>query len=284
MSCPSLLFSIFTAFLHRIQLGPSDNLFKLKSIFSKFNKMSLETLPAHVGYRFTNTLHHDIYPATDPTKTDLSQPSKVVLITGASRGIGRTIALKYAECQVGCLVICARTTSSLDSLELSIKKLSSTTKVCKLTLDVSNDSQVLAAAEKVKNEEGRLDILVNNAGFCSPWVPITEGNTEEYLKTWAVNMKGPYLMLNAFLPLMLETAKTHETVDIINIASIGAHYAASGASAYNTSKFALLRLSECVETEYAEKGVNCFSVHPGGVPTELSNSIEVIKPCKLFSK
>ena len=77
--------------------------------------------PAHSGANFTSTLHDDIYPATDPTKSDLSQPSKVVLITGSGRGIGRSIALRYAECQVACIIICSRTMSELDEVESSIR-------------------------------------------------------------------------------------------------------------------------------------------------------------------
>ncbi|KAH6675084.1 putative oxidoreductase ucpA [Halenospora varia] len=233
--------------------------------------------PPHWGYNFTNTLHNDIYSSTDPTKTNLSQPSKVVLITGAGRGIGRSIALRYAESGVACIIICARTVSELDEVEKSIKKLNSGVEVRKLPLDITNESQVLAAAEIVKKEKGRLDILVNNAGVSAPWVPITESNPEEYWHTWTVHIKGTYLMLHAFLPLMVETTKVSRTVDVINMTSIGAHTVFNGASTYQTSKFALLRLGEFVEAEYAAKGVNCFSVHPGGVLTKMSKDIEVIR-------
>lgn len=239
------------------------------------------SLPAHVGYTFTNTLHNDIYPSTDPSKSDLSQPSKVVLITGAGRGIGRSIALRYAESGVACIIICARTASELDEVESSIKKLNSDVKIRKFSLDITNESQVLTVAEIVKKEEKRLDILINNAGTSSPWVPITEGNTEDYWQTWVVHIKGTYLMLNAFLPLMVQTAADCGSVDVINVSSIGAHVTIPGASAYQTSKLALLRLSEFVELEYGAKGVNCFSVHPGGVLTEMSKNVEVIRHSKL---
>jgi NAD(P)-dependent dehydrogenase (short-subunit alcohol dehydrogenase family) len=238
------------------------------------------SLPSHWGVNFTETLHNDINPSTDPTKSDLSQPSKVVLITGAGRGIGRSIALRYAESGVACIIICARTASELDEVENSIKKLDTTVKVRKLPLDVTNESQVLAAAETVKEEEGRLDILINNAGFSPPWVSITESNPEDYWQTWAVHIKGTYLMLHAFLPLMVATATISGAVDVINVNSIGAHVTLHGASAYQTSKFALLRLTEFVEIEYAAKGVNCFSVHPGGVLTEMSKNVEAIKHSK----
>ena len=236
--------------------------------------------PAHSGANFTFTLHDDIYPATDPTKSDLSQLSKVVLITGSGRGIGRSIALRYAECQVACIIICSRTISELDEVESSIRKLNSTVKVHKLTVDVTNNSQVLAAIETVKKEEGRLDILVNNAGATSLWVPLADGEPEDYWKTWEINMKGTYLMLHASLPLMVETAKAHGTVNIVITTSIGALVRIPGASAYQISKLALLRLGEFVVDEYGDKGVNCFSVHPGAVLTDMAKDIDAIRPCK----
>jgi NAD(P)-dependent dehydrogenase (short-subunit alcohol dehydrogenase family) len=242
----------------------------------------MSTKPAHLGLTFTNTIHHDIYPSTNPTKCDLSQPSIVVFITGAGRGIGRSIALRYADSGVACIILCARTASELDEVESSIKELNETVKVRKIPLDITNEEQVLAAAEAVGKEEGRLDVLVNNAGVSESWVPITEGRTEDYWQTWVVHIKGTYLMLNAFLPLMVKTAAISGTVNVINMTSIGAHMTFPGASAYQTSKFALLRLSEFVETEYAHKGVNCFSVHPGGVLTEMTKQIEVIRPGKLI--
>lgn len=89
-------------------------------------------------------------------------------------------------------------------------------------------------------------------------------------------------MLNAFLPLMVETAAVNGTVDVVNVTAIGAHMTIYGASAYQASKFALLRLSEFVETEHAAKCINCFSVHPGGVLTELTKGVEAIRPSKFI--
>jgi NAD(P)-dependent dehydrogenase (short-subunit alcohol dehydrogenase family) len=225
--------------------------------------------PAHSGVNFTQTLHNDIYPLIDPTKSDLSQPGKIVLITGSGRGIGRSIALRFAECAVACIILCARTTSELNEVEQSIKKINADVKVCKYTVDLTQENEVVALAEKVKNE-GRLDILVNNAGMTNMWDSITEGDTKMYLKTWDLHIKGTYLMLKFLLPLMVETAKNHNvTVDVINTTSGSAHFILPGASAYSGSKFALMRLSEFVVVEYGDQGVNCLSLHPGGVPTQI---------------
>lgn len=226
--------------------------------------------PAHSGYNFTQTIHNDIYPAIDPTQSDLSQPEKVVLITGSGRGIGRAIAFRFAESGVACIILCARTASDLDEVEQNIKNINPVVKVCKYVVDITDEGTVLAVAEAVREEEGRLDALINNAGMSNDWDTITVGDTKMYLKTWDLHIKGTYLMLKSFLPLLLETAKNQNVaVDIINTSTIAAHFTIPGASAYQASKFALIRLSEFVVAEYGEQGVNCLSLHPGSVATEI---------------
>ena len=238
-------------------------------------------MPPHSGYNFTKTLHNDIYAAIDPIKSDLSQPSKVVLITGAGRGIGRSIALGYAESGVACIIICARTSSELDAVEKEINKISSSIRARKFALDIADEKNVIALAKTVREEEGRLDVLVNNAGTSAPWTPIAESDAIAYWQTFNVNFNGTYLMLKSFLPLLVETAKKeNRIVDVVNMSSIGANITFPGASAYQVSKLAVSRLTEFVALEYGQRGVNCVAMHPGGVLTELSKDNLAIRDCK----
>ncbi|KAL2075197.1 hypothetical protein VTL71DRAFT_139 [Oculimacula yallundae] len=240
--------------------------------------------PPHTGFNFVDTIHNDIYHAIDPTKADLSQPSKVVLVTGAGRGIGRSIALRYAESGVAHIVICARTASELDSVEQAIESTNPAVKVTKFSLDITNEKDVAAAAESVKKDIGRLDVLVNNAGISEPWTPIADSNIDDWWRTWTVSVKGTYVMLKYFLPLLEQTASQKSvTVDVVNISSIGAHIIVPGASAYQTSRLALLRLTEFVDVEYGAKGVNCVAVHPGGVVTDLSRNVKEIQAALIDS-
>jgi NAD(P)-dependent dehydrogenase (short-subunit alcohol dehydrogenase family) len=159
-------------------------------------------------------------------------------------------------------------------VEQAIKKLSSHIRVHKFSLDITDEAKVLTVAEAVKKEEGRPDILINNAGTGDPWKPITEGIADDYWRTMTVNLKGPYLLMKSFLPLMVETAKTTGTiVDVVNISSIGATVVIPGASSYQISKLAVTRLTEFVQVEYGAQGVNCVAVHPGGVLTDLSKNM-----------
>jgi NAD(P)-dependent dehydrogenase (short-subunit alcohol dehydrogenase family) len=239
-------------------------------------------LPLYAAYAFTGVenIRNDLYPAISVQKTpSLAQPGKVVLITGAGRGLGRAMALQYAYAGVAALIICARTASQLDEVEGAIKEINSSIKVYKYSLDVTNEDGVKKCAAEITEKEGRLDVLINNAGASAPWVPIAESDPKSWAQCMQINVLGPFLFVHAFLPLLVATAEKHKTVvDVINISSIGGLMIAPGASAYSMSKMALNRLSEC-----ADKGVNCVSVHPGGVDTNLSQQEEeILKPCESF--
>ncbi|KAF2683406.1 NAD(P)-binding protein [Lentithecium fluviatile CBS 122367] len=238
--------------------------------------------PGITGYDFPGleNLHNDIYPSISAAQThSLKQPGKVVLITGASRGIGRAIALQYAHADVSCLIISGRSSSTLAEVEQDIRKINAGTRVLKFAVNVTDSTAVHACAEEVTKKEGRLDILINNAGGTDPWKHLTEAKPSDWWSTLEINLKGPYLFLHAFLPLLVATAEKYKVVtDVINMSSIGALMIHAGASSYGISKLALLRLSEFVEAEYGGSRVNVVSLHPGGVLTELGSSEESIRP------
>lgn len=122
------------------------------------------------------------------------------------------------------LIICARTASELDSVEQAISSINPNVNVTKFSLDITDEAQVTAAAGHVVNEIGRLDVLVNNAGTTEPWKAIADSSIDDYWRTWTVSIKGTYVMLRTFLPILEKTAKQEKTtVDVINISSIGAH-------------------------------------------------------------
>ncbi|KAF3040178.1 hypothetical protein E8E11_005221 [Didymella keratinophila] len=221
--------------------------------------------PPDAGFDFVglNNLHNDIYPAIDVTKTsDLQQSGKVVLITGAGRGIGRSMAIQYAHAKVSTIIICARTGSELDEVAARISEANSSVAVVKETLNVTDGAAVKKLAQRITDDFGRLDILINNAGLSRPWEPVGETDPEDYWQVLEVNLHGPLLLTHAFLPLLVKTAETEKThVNIINVTSIGA----------------VTRLSEFVGVEYGKKGVNVVGIHPGGVVTKLANEIKEIR-------
>ncbi|CCF35702.1 short-chain dehydrogenase [Colletotrichum higginsianum] len=221
---------------------------------------------------FTGDLiHHDTYPDIDPvTVSDCT--GKAVLVTGASKGLGRAIAIGYAEAGASMIAVAARSDVSStvrDVLQAAEKAGRAEPTVLALEMDVSSTPSVKAAAERLTAKWGRLDILINNAGYMAPFQLLLETDEDEYMKAWDVNYWGTYRVTKAFLPLMLKGGdKT-----IVNMSSVAAHFMGAGGGAYHISKFALIRFTEFVQDEYADQGVLAFSIHPGGVPTELSSNL-----------
>ncbi|KAF2281042.1 NAD(P)-binding protein [Westerdykella ornata] len=240
------------------------------------------SLPSESITAFTGPehAHHDIYPSISASHTpSLRQPGKVVLITGAGRGCGRAMALQYAHAGVAGIILVSRTLPQLEEVESQIRSISPETKVSKHVVDVTNAQSVFDCAKAVEQDfGGRLDVLVNNAGTIYALAPLRDTKPEEWWHTYEVNIKGPYLFLKAFLPLLSGTAEKFKTLThVVNISSIGALSINPGGTAYFTSKLALLRLTELVELEEGAKGVVSVAVHPGGVATELTLPFENLK-------
>lgn len=209
---------------------------------------------------FTATVHHDTYPFIANANHD----ARTVLITGASRGIGRATAIAYARSGAGTLLLAAR--SDLDEITGEIASLYPTVRVITLSLDVTSEESVDAAVAAAVRHVSSIDILINNAGYLEEPNLVKDSNRKDWWRTWEVNIKGTYLVAQAFLDLVLASkAKT-----IINVSSKGGLYTRTGASAYGTSKAALLRFTEFLDAEYAEQGLLAFAIHPGSVTTDLA--------------
>ena len=136
----------------------------------------------------------------------------------------------------------------------------------KLKLDVTDQGSVANAAVETEEAFGKLDILINNAGYLSEFVQIGLDNSDDWWMNWEVNIRGVYLVTKSFLPLMLKGGEK----TIVNLTSIGGHLVAPGGSGYQTSKFAVMRLSEHLNVDYGQQGLLAYSIHPGGVLTELA--------------
>lgn len=206
---------------------------------------------------------HDTYAFVDPTKQNLA--GKHVLITGASKGIGRATAISYAKAGATGIAVAAR--SDLSSLVTELEQAATSAgrrapKVVSVSMDVASEQSVRAAATKVHSGLGHLDIVIINAGVAEKFKPILEQDAEDWWSTWQTNMLGPFLTLKFFTPILIASPNDDRT--IIALSSIGAHLTAHGASGYQCGKLALLRLMEFVNAEYGNQGVLAYAVHPGG--------------------
>lgn len=222
------------------------------------------------GADFTPTIHSDTYDYIKPEQFDLS--GRAVVVTGASKGIGRGTALSFAKAGASFIGIGAR--SSLDTLKSDIEAVAREAhkpvpKVIALQLDVADNASVESAAKEIESAFGRLDILVNNAGYLEPFVQLTESNPEEWKRSYEVNVFGVYHMTRAFLPLLLKTPDGLK--EILNLSSIGANVVMPGGSGYQPGKLAVARFSEFTSAEYPE--ILAYSIHPGGVLTDLAKAM-----------
>ena len=230
------------------------------------------------GANFTPTIHSDTYPAISSTSQS-NLTGKSVFISGASRGIGRATALSYAR--AGAAQIAVAAPSGLEAIEQEIvaaaasaTNRNSPLQVLVLTLDVLEHASVKAAAQQTDHAfGGKLDVLVNNAGYLEEGLPIAESDPEDYWRTWEINYRGLYWMTKAFLPLLLRSDNEAGLKTMVNLSSMGALSLRPGGSAYQTTKFAILKFTEFVMVEYVGQGLLCYAVHPGGVMTQLARNM-----------
>lgn len=232
----------------------------------------------------TSVVHSDTYPAISPLNLNLA--SRTVFITGASRGLGASIAVSYARAGASQIALGARSdlTSTVTSiLEAARAANRPEPNVLPLQLDISNPRSVEKAAELVKSKFGRLDVVVNNAGVLNDMGhKIADSNPDEWWSNYEVNVKGPYLILRSFIPLLLATEDGLKTVS--TVASVGALIATDGTSGYQASKWAVMKLADHAMSEYRDQGLVTFNVHPGNIHTTMLEGElpDILKPGKLF--
>ena len=145
----------------------------------------------YTGQSFVTPYRNDTYPFIDPQKVDLS--GKYVFISGASKGIGRALAVSYAKAGAAGVALGAR--SDLSSIEKEVSEAAKNAgrkepKVVTIALDVADLASAEAAAKATEAAFGRLDILINNAGYLAPFLPMADGDPDEWWKTWEVNVRG----------------------------------------------------------------------------------------------
>lgn len=189
--------------------------------------------------------------------------NKVALITGGGRGIGKAVALAYAR-QGAALALCARTGAELDQTCQEIRSLNA--ECVTWTCDVSLEEPVKELVANVTRKFGRIDVLVNNAGVMTRPVSITELDVKKWDYTIAVNLRGPFLVTRAVLPIMLKK----KSGSIINVSSMIGRSAYANFIAYATSKWGLEGFTQTLAVEVKSKNIRVNSVDPGYVATKLT--------------
>lgn len=188
---------------------------------------------------------------------------QVLLVTGASSGIGRATAVLAA--QAGARVMLAdwsREAGEALSAQLREQGL----QVAFLPCDVSNQAQVQSLIDATTQQFGRLDVLVNNAGIPGESRPAHELDPADFERVLAVNLRGPFLCARAAIPHFLKQGGGV----IVNIASTYGLIGAPNASAYCASKGGVIALTRQLAVDYGPHGIRVNAIAPGYVDTDMS--------------
>jgi len=191
--------------------------------------------------------------------------NKVAAITGAGSGIGRALAQQLAS--EGCALALADINA--DSLAETAQIIGNGVKITTTTLDVSDRAAVLAWADRVVADHGRVNLIFNNAGVAQ--AGSVEGSSfEDYEWIIGINLWGVINGTKAFLPHLRQSGDGH----IINLSSIFGIFAQPGMSSYNATKYAVRGFTESLrmELDMTRSGVSATCVHPGGIRTNIAHS------------
>ncbi|EXJ89422.1 hypothetical protein A1O3_02489 [Capronia epimyces CBS 606.96] len=226
---------------------------------------SLNQLPPDFFVRkeaFTKTVHRDQYDATDPSSSALSQAGKVILITGASQGIGKEgLAKQFARAGPRAIVLAARNRPKLAVAADEIRSLAPAVKVVSVPTDVTDEASVRALFDTVHAELGHVDVLVNNAGVSLGHTTLEQMDLDEWWRNFDVNVKGTLLTIKYFLRLLAGNPGT-----IVNISSSAAWNEDHLSAGYCISKLAVVQLcKQMVEIP----NLVTVALHPGMVMTDI---------------
>src|SRR5271155_217012 len=184
---------------------------------------------------------------------------QVMLVTGASSGIGEATARRLAREPGASLVLVARREDRLRALASELGE----RRVSVVAVDLLDDDAPARIREHVLEHHGRLDLLVNNAG--AAWrARFADGGYENVRRTMAINFDAQVRLTEALLPLLRKSAPSA----IVNVASTAGRVARAGTGAYSASKFALVGWSDALWAEERQHGVHVGLVLPGFISTE----------------
>lgn len=199
---------------------------------------------------------------------------KVAIITGAGSGMGRAIAILFAA--EGAKVIVADINQeSIDAVVAKITEAGGSAKG--IVVNISKETDAQHMVDTAVNTYGSCNILVNNAGVMDNFVPVAELKNELWERVIGVNLNGPFYASRAALQVMLKQGKGI----IVNIASVGGLFGARGGAAYVTSKHGVIGLTKNIAATYGPQGIRANAIAPGGVNTNIGNSITEPSPIGL---
>jgi short-subunit dehydrogenase len=198
----------------------------------------------------------------------VSLNNKTVIITGASSGIGKSLALHLAKEKCN-LVLCARRLGRLKEVQSEARKINPNLKSLIIKTNISEEKDVMDLFKKAIKEFGKVDILVNNAGRGLP-AKVHETSKADWDSVIHTNLDGVFLSSREAVNHMLNNGSGH----IITVCSIAGLYGAPGFSAYCASKHAVAGFKRSLWLEVRKKGIKISTIYPARINTEFFKNYE----------
>jgi NAD(P)-dependent dehydrogenase (short-subunit alcohol dehydrogenase family) len=227
---------------------------------------------------YTKITHSATYAGINPTQPGLSTAGKVVLITGASGGIGRATAASFAASRPRALILFGRRADALAETVTTVRAGHAEVTIQTHTVDLCDASGVRDAMNKVAAEFGGIDILVHCAGSLAPVVPLLQADPATFLDGYKTTVVGTLVTAQAvILANKTVSADTDKPVTFINLTTAGILFPPfPGMGAYRSSKMAAVQLLDSFAAENPQ--VRLHNVHPGLLQTAMSAKLaETIK-------
>lgn len=190
--------------------------------------------------------------------------NKIILITGASSGIGEACARRLAA-DGARLILCARRVERLQTLAQELHQTHGTQCLVQ-QLDVCNHDAVVSCLNALPKDWQAIDVLINNAGLALSTDPVYQGDTEQWERMIDTNIKGLLYVSRAILPGMLERKRGH----VVNLGSIAGQECYPNGNVYAASKHAVRAISKSMRMDVAGSGLRVTEMAPGAVETEFS--------------
>lgn len=187
---------------------------------------------------------------------------KVVVVTGAGSGMGREIALLFAKEGAKVVVSDLNEGTATETTNMITAANGTATTV---VANVAKEDDVQNLIDSAVNTYGTLDVLVNNAGIMDGMTPAHEVTDELWDRIISVNATSQFRTIRKALPIFMEKKKGV----IVNVASVAGLYGSRAGAAYTTSKHAVVGLTKNVAFQYANEGIRCNAIAPGGVNTNI---------------
>lgn len=239
----------------------------LPSLQPPTSNMSSLPLPSFIS--FTKTWHNKPYAFISPTRPELSAAGKNVVITGGGTGIGKAIAIAFAQAGAKSVAIIGRRLDRLGTAADAIKAAGTLTQVIVETGDVTKIDSIRTALNNIVDQVGEIDIFASNAGTLPEEGPVHSYSEAQLRLGFEINVMGAFNSLQAFLPLAAPGAK------LFNTGSGIGHWAplpeVPGVFSYAATKAATLKMFDYFASENPD--IHVVSIQPGIIATEINPNI-----------